>query len=224
MTRVLAADRWMPDAPPSPLWVPAITVREPWASLLVHGVKQFETRPRRSHFTGWLRIHAAARVDREAVEAHADLLPAAWVPNPGQIVGSVEVVACRPIRPPHEPGAGRGDLISEPGRGILRQVGGAYRPDQVTLGDFTPGRYALEVTNPATSAERCPACLDAEPHPVTDEDVDAPEGAEIPHEGWWWTRRGVRWTPLPCPQCRTLSSPHLSASGQLAIPWKWMIP
>lgn len=39
----------------------ALTLWQPWASLLVVGAKEYETRPWRTHYRGRLAIHAAAR-------------------------------------------------------------------------------------------------------------------------------------------------------------------
>src|SRR5690606_3543447 len=40
----------------------AITLWQPWASLIAEGVKWIETRPRRCNWQGWTMIHAAQRV------------------------------------------------------------------------------------------------------------------------------------------------------------------
>lgn len=40
----------------------AITLWQPWASLIAEGVKWIETRPRRCNWRGWVMIHAAKRV------------------------------------------------------------------------------------------------------------------------------------------------------------------
>lgn len=39
----------------------AITIRQPWASLIAHGVKTIETRGRRCNYRGPVAIHAAAK-------------------------------------------------------------------------------------------------------------------------------------------------------------------
>jgi hypothetical protein len=44
----------------------AITLWQPWASLIVDGRKKIETRPMPWHFKGWVAIHAGLHVDREA--------------------------------------------------------------------------------------------------------------------------------------------------------------
>lgn len=48
-------------------YVPALTVRQPWAALLVMGAKDVENRPWRARYRGTLLIHAAARPDSAAM-------------------------------------------------------------------------------------------------------------------------------------------------------------
>jgi hypothetical protein len=43
----------------------AISLSQPWASLVANGAKQYETRSWRTHYRGWLAIHAAKRFPRE---------------------------------------------------------------------------------------------------------------------------------------------------------------
>ena len=44
----------------------AITLWQPWASLIVDGLKHIETRPRPWYYNGPIAIHAGLHVDREA--------------------------------------------------------------------------------------------------------------------------------------------------------------
>ncbi|WP_028590339.1 ASCH domain-containing protein [Paenibacillus massiliensis] len=46
----------------------AVTVWQPWATLLAVGEKTNETKPRRTHHRGPLAIHAAKHIDRAACE------------------------------------------------------------------------------------------------------------------------------------------------------------
>ena len=85
--------------------VPCLSLWQPWASLLVHGVKRVETRPKRFNHTGVLLIHAAkswtpdqAAVDRRyrtsfsqnLIDAQYDWWDNADLPL-GAIVGAVVV-------------------------------------------------------------------------------------------------------------------------------------
>jgi len=90
----------------------AISVRQPWAWLILHAGKDVENRTWQTSFRGRVLIHApkgmsrlqyeAARsfVARLLAEAGEPDLPREWFPRPieslcrGGIVGSVEIVDC----------------------------------------------------------------------------------------------------------------------------------
>jgi hypothetical protein len=80
-----------------------LSVRQPWASLIVLGIKDVENRVRRSHYRGPLLIHASGKIDKWGME---DILNAlkedgdeegmaslSQAPT-GCIVGQVEMVDC----------------------------------------------------------------------------------------------------------------------------------
>ena len=48
----------------------AITLWQPWASLLAVGPKKYETRSWQTQHRGWIAIHAAKRFDRLVTDAH----------------------------------------------------------------------------------------------------------------------------------------------------------
>jgi uncharacterized protein (UPF0264 family) len=77
----------------------ALSVKQPWAALLVHGVKTVEVRSWRTSRRGRVLIHAA-RIPDERAEAwkhvSADLEQAAR--HRGGIIGAAELVDCRPYR------------------------------------------------------------------------------------------------------------------------------
>jgi len=86
--------RWKPDL----ARLPALSVRQPWAWLIVNGVKDIENRSRRTHLKGPLLIHAslnlddfAERVERvkreQGISVPLDL-------ETGGIIGVVDVVGC----------------------------------------------------------------------------------------------------------------------------------
>lgn len=71
----------------------ALTIWQPWASLIISGHKRVENRRWLTHYRGPLAIHAARQVDPEA----DDILSAAGVTPPadaprGVILGVVDVV------------------------------------------------------------------------------------------------------------------------------------
>jgi hypothetical protein len=71
-----------------------LSVRQPWASLIVRGIKDIENRTWCTNHRGPLLIHAAKRIDLDAdtrgllSRAEVEALPR------GGIIGMVNVVAC----------------------------------------------------------------------------------------------------------------------------------
>ena len=51
-----------------------LTVRQPWASLIVAGLKDVENRPWSTKYRGRLGNHAAMRFDQDAIDAYGHLL------------------------------------------------------------------------------------------------------------------------------------------------------
>jgi len=51
--------------------VKALTVRQPWASLIVAGIKDVEDRTWATHYRGRLALHAGGSVDKEGAQARA---------------------------------------------------------------------------------------------------------------------------------------------------------
>ncbi|HEY1417902.1 MAG TPA: ASCH domain-containing protein [Myxococcaceae bacterium] len=121
----------------------AITIRQPWAELIVRGEKDVENRSWRTRHRGPLLIHAGGRAHRELFGQHG-------VPDDAQlsaIIGLVEVVDCTQEKTSawHEPGSwgwylarprrfkkpipmkGRGGLFEVPARKVAAQLGGAGR-------------------------------------------------------------------------------------------------
>jgi len=74
--------------------VRAITIRQPWAELIVRGEKDVENRSWRTHHRGPLLIHAGAQAYRDSFAEH-------HVPDDAErsaIIGIVEVVDCKQER------------------------------------------------------------------------------------------------------------------------------
>lgn len=69
----------------------ALTVRQPWASLIIAGLKDVENRSRPTRYRGTIAIHAGLGTDRDAMAAHGHLLPAYPA---GAVIGLVDVVGC----------------------------------------------------------------------------------------------------------------------------------
>lgn len=164
----------------------ALTLHQPWATLVALGVKTIETRSWSTRYRGRLLIHAAAkrpdhwRRPDDDVAAHLDHVRLPWDPAEanddwwryrwcgplGAIVASgaladvVRMVVPGDARPVAKTGGG----IEVGGNALYwRHVDGegtvcSSLNDQRPYGDFRPGRYAwlLEDVQPTTA--RCPAC------------------------------------------------------------------
>jgi hypothetical protein len=119
----------------------ALSVLQPWATLLLAGAKRFETRGWHTAHRGPLAVHAGRRLSRAARalcrrEPVAGLLRRAGCLDPdrlprGVVLGTVELVGCTRVE----------DL--EPG--VLTDA-------ERALGDFRPGRWAWELRNPCLLA------------------------------------------------------------------------
>jgi hypothetical protein len=82
----------------------ALSIRQPWAWLILHAGKDIENREWRTRFRGRVLIHASkgmtrqeyADVDNMLIEDkfHCDHLPAFDALERGGIIGSVEIVNC----------------------------------------------------------------------------------------------------------------------------------
>ena len=78
------------DPDPEPA-VKALTIRQPWASLIMAGIKDVENRSKPTRFRGTIAVHAGQGVSAEGMAAHghlADSYPA------GAIIGTVDIVDC----------------------------------------------------------------------------------------------------------------------------------
>jgi ASCH domain len=72
----------------------AITIRQPWASLIVAGIKPVENRSWPTRHRGPLLVHAGARVDPDGLaRMHALGIILPDMPT-GGIVGRVQLVGC----------------------------------------------------------------------------------------------------------------------------------
>jgi hypothetical protein len=85
----------------------AITIKQPWASLIVHGIKDIENRtwPCPDKYIGQrVLIHASLKLDREPYmifnDVQADAIDncimdvCGYYKQTGAIIGSVEIVGC----------------------------------------------------------------------------------------------------------------------------------
>lgn len=119
----------------------AITLWQPWASLIFTGWKRFETRSWPTFYRGPLAIHAAKRPcpDIRWDEPLGDLLidefGGHWaldLPR-GAVIGTVDLVQC-----------------------LSTEAFDVDAPEQL-CGDWSPGRYAWKLENPHKFAVPIPA-------------------------------------------------------------------
>lgn len=72
--------------------IPILSVRQPWAALIVEGTKPVENRTWRTNYRGPLLIHAGRKPDVSAQRRYGDLVTGAL--DFGGIVGVVELRDC----------------------------------------------------------------------------------------------------------------------------------
>lgn len=119
-----------PVAPPG--MVRALPLWQPWASLVVLGAKQIETRPKAAPSTILGRrvaIHACATDEHLywcTEPFFRDHLATSEVPL-GALIGSVEVVDCEPI---------------------TKQLFDSLSPVEQEFGNYAPGRWAWHLERP----------------------------------------------------------------------------
>jgi hypothetical protein len=132
-----------------------LSLWEPWATLLVHGIKKIETRPSPTNWTvekGTYLIHAAKKWDKfqsglcssEPFKSELNKLPTCGAKGLefafGHIIGSVEIKECCRI------------FYTEANTiAIERELGGFtdwIRGIELSFGDYRKGRYAWICQNP----------------------------------------------------------------------------
>lgn len=126
----------------------ALTVWQPWASLLVLGIKRNETRSWRTNYTGDLLIHAAktpvdaglsimdpktAHLVLELFQGKTGNLPT------GAIIGKCRLMGCIQVTE------------------SIRDALAAGNPTEYTLGDYSIGRYSWMMDKAAFLEEPIPA-------------------------------------------------------------------
>ena len=144
----------------------AITLWQPWASLLACGAKKFETRSWATNYRGAIAIHAAQKpfdtdiyLDRDLhLFAEGLCLPDIYSFNRlpfGCVIATAELVECWKIT---NNGHTNGSSLA------ARIEGGRYggktnivEGKEIFFGDWTPGRYAWELVNVKMLPDPIPA-------------------------------------------------------------------
>lgn len=145
----------------------AITLWQPWATLLACGAKQYETRSWATNYRGPIAIHAARKpahktffklIDYNTAKLMFEYLHPLdiWFPADlphGCIIATAELIGC------HEMVRYGGRGMSSKCPGWLDTEDGIYVPTEQELlfGDWTPGRYAWEFVNIKMLPEPIPA-------------------------------------------------------------------
>ena len=74
-----------------------LTIKQPWASLIIQGYKRFEFRSWQTKYRGELLIHAGKGIDKETVKRLEKYIPEN-IPL-GKIIGKVKLVDCIKMSP-----------------------------------------------------------------------------------------------------------------------------
>lgn len=72
-----------------------LTIKQPWATLIIQGNKKFEFRSWKTNYRGEILIHAGKSIDKEAVERLKKYLPKE-LPL-GKILGKAVITDCIPM-------------------------------------------------------------------------------------------------------------------------------
>lgn len=92
--------------PPTARWtpalqtLPALAIRQPYAWLVVNGIKDVENRSRRTHYRGQVLIHASLNAELLFDDTQDELSELAGISIPeeydvGGIIGVAEITACQ---------------------------------------------------------------------------------------------------------------------------------
>ena len=74
-----------------------LTIKQPWATLIMQGYKRFEFRSCQTKYRGDLLIHAGKGIDKEAIKRLEKYLPEEL--STGKILGKVTLVDCIKMSP-----------------------------------------------------------------------------------------------------------------------------
>lgn len=141
----------------------AITIWQPWASLLACGAKQFETRSWATSYRGPIAIHAAKKdisdvlriLPSDLASKMKKAIGAEWKDLPtGAVIATAELVNVWHIVYHPGPNVDKAKHIDIGAESITTDkhdphFGDYFVPTEreIALGDWTPGRYAWELAN-----------------------------------------------------------------------------
>ena len=124
----------------------ALTITQPWATLVAIGAKRFETRSWRTNYRGPLVIHAAIGFPKRAAELcsrepFTTALARAGILSPTDLPRGAFLATCRLI-----------DCIP-----TEQAVGNLPSEYELAFGDYSPGRWAWHLTDVTRLAVPIPA-------------------------------------------------------------------
>lgn len=148
----------------------ALTLWQPWASLLACGAKIYETRSWATSYRGPIAIHAAKKspisalrhVGVIAIKAmmralgfseHSQLVDTLENLDRGCIIATAALVGCHRIDGCRDNGELVLNTSTWNGQSVQRRIKG----NELLWGDWTPGRYAWEFANMTMLPEPIPA-------------------------------------------------------------------
>ncbi|MEK3726805.1 MULTISPECIES: ASCH domain-containing protein [unclassified Lysinibacillus] len=119
----------------------AVTIKQPWATLIALGVKKFETRSWQTKHRGQIAIHAGKSIDKDACNEY-------WIKSTlvehgiksfeelptGVVIAVADLIDCYKVKAT----VGFVSVLSK---------GKALDGLEVAFGDYTEGRYAWELAN-----------------------------------------------------------------------------
>lgn len=118
----------------------AITIKQPWATLIALGLKEFETRSWATKYRGSIAIHAGKSIDKEAYENFSNDLKAVGIENIkqlpiGSVIATASLVECHKV-------------IKEYPEQNTAEVAAFYIDGkEYDYGFYEPGRYAWQLSN-----------------------------------------------------------------------------
>lgn len=113
----------------------AFTVYQPYAYAIIAGLKQYETRPRRTHIRGRVAVHAAKGNPKFVTLAVDMALPETMKLHYGAVLGTVEIADCVPVE----------------------EIVHTLSEREKALGDYSSGRFAWVLRNPVAFSTPVPA-------------------------------------------------------------------
>ncbi|OKP95084.1 ASCH domain-containing protein [Paenibacillus sp. P46E] len=128
----------------------AITIKQPWATLIAIGEKQFETRGWSTKHRGEIAIHAGKRIDKAACEVPEIKAALARHGYTADNLPTGAVLATATMVFPYQVEEDNGSIAVLSDDSIVQG-------DEIWFGDFSQGRYAWELADVKQLSEPVPA-------------------------------------------------------------------